>query len=48
MTEGMIEQATLSWIESLQYRVLSRVEMDPDETESERNSYTDVIYFRTD
>lgn len=42
-TESVIEQAALTWLESLGYAILSGPEIAPGELKAERNSYGQVV-----
>ena len=42
-TESVVEQAALSWFESLGYTVLSGLAIAPGEPAAERDSYDQVL-----
>ena len=42
-TESAVEQATLAWLESMGYLILSGLEIAPGETMAERESYGQVV-----
>lgn len=43
LTESVIEQAALAWLESLGYTILSGPEIAPGEVQAERDSYGQVV-----
>lgn len=43
VTESVVEQATLAWLESTGWRVLNGAEVVPGETVAERSNYSDVV-----
>ena len=45
-SESVIEQATLAWLESLDYTILSGMEIAPGEIQAERENYGQVILAR--
>jgi type I restriction enzyme R subunit len=45
-TESAVEQATLAWLESMGYLILSGLEIAPGETMAERESYGQVVLER--
>jgi len=45
-TESTVEQAALSWLESLGYRILSGPEIAPGELQAERDNYGQVVLER--
>jgi len=42
-TESIVEQATLAWLEAMEYKILSGLEIAPGEALAERESYAQVI-----
>ena len=42
-TESIVEQATLAWLESLDYRVYAGAEISPNGETPERSDYSDVV-----
>ena len=45
-TESIVEQATLAWLESMDYTILSGLEIAPGEIQSERDNYGQVVLER--
>ncbi|MDO8723348.1 MAG: type I restriction endonuclease subunit R [Syntrophales bacterium] len=45
-TESVIEQATLAWLESMDYTILSGPEIAPGEVQAERENYGQVVMER--
>ena len=45
-TESVVEQASLAWLESLDYTILSGLEIAPGEIQAERENYGQVILER--
>ncbi len=45
-TESVVEQAALAWLESLDYTILSGLEIAPGEVQAERENYGQVILER--
>jgi len=45
-TESIVEQATLAWLESMDYTILSGLEIAPGEVQAERENYGQVILER--
>ncbi|MDO8479160.1 MAG: hypothetical protein Q7W02_23815 [Candidatus Rokubacteria bacterium] len=43
VTESVVEQATLAWLESLGWRVTHGLEIAPGEAGAERADYTQVV-----
>jgi type I restriction enzyme R subunit len=43
ITESIVEQSTLAWLESLGYAILSGATIAPGEAEAERHDYADVV-----
>lgn len=43
ITESTVEEATLSWFESLGYTVLHGPDIAPDEPRAERQTYNNVV-----
>ncbi len=43
ITESVVEQAALGWLESLHYTVLSGLQIAPGEAEAERDDYSQVL-----
>jgi hypothetical protein len=42
-TESIVEQAVLAWLESLDYTILSGLEIAPGELQAERENYGQVV-----
>lgn len=42
-TESIVEQATLAWLETLDYNIFSGYEIAPDTSQSERQDYHNVV-----
>ncbi len=42
-TESIVEEATLEWLEGLGYTPLHASEIAPDSSNSERQTYADVV-----
>ncbi|MBS0655154.1 MAG: type I restriction endonuclease subunit R, partial [Verrucomicrobia bacterium] len=42
-TEDIVEQATLAWLETLDYELIQGADIAPDSSNPERRSYSDVI-----
>ncbi|MFH1718616.1 MAG: type I restriction endonuclease, partial [Planctomycetota bacterium] len=45
-TESVVEQASLAWLESLDYTILSGLEIAPGEIQTERANYGQVVLER--
>ena len=45
-TESIVEQASLAWLESMDYTILSGLEIAPSEVQAERDNYGQVILER--
>ncbi|MGB7444180.1 MAG: HsdR family type I site-specific deoxyribonuclease [Coleofasciculaceae cyanobacterium] len=43
LTEDVVEQATLDWLETLNYTTLNASEIAPNSSHSERQTYSDVV-----